>query len=430
MYTNIMPNSFVAVSDFHAIEWPLQKVKNHYLKEYDKIFILGDVTDRGENGQGTNGIKLLQEIKKLSEQYPGRVIYVPGNHDSFVYDYGVSQDYQAEECMRINHGKDTIRDIDRMRYNNPEELEDLLNWLGNLPLQVKHEFNGQNYVLAHAFFNDLIYALNPNFNLKTLGSMRNKLAHDLGNQIMWFRKQNDRYQPEYVPHNVIEVIGHTPEFYRGKENLDLQNNYGETIKVICVDGGIAYNGDMLKYDGGKEEVRTVSGYHQDTSPQMIGDANLTKIINATSQTAYNTVLKAIKESTSKYGIDQPREILEQAAKDNEDWYCYVSSENRNQMAELGSISIRRMLNSITQPQDELSDSINRFLITIYNNDAEFESMVNYQAMVENLSIEELLVPTKASGSQDTPTTPKVLTKREPQIYGLKKQNIIQDDLRP
>ena len=36
MYTNIMPNSFVAVSDFHAIEWPLQKVKNHYLKEYDK----------------------------------------------------------------------------------------------------------------------------------------------------------------------------------------------------------------------------------------------------------------------------------------------------------------------------------------------------------------------------------------------------------
>ena len=247
---------------------------------------------------------------------------------------------------------------------------------------------------------------------------------------MWFRKQDDRYQPEYVPHNVIEVIGHTPEFYRGKENLDLQNNYGETIKVMCVDGGIAYNGDMLKYDGGKEEVRTVFGYHQDTSPQMIGDANLTKILNATSQTAYSTVLNAIKESMRKYGIDQPRTILTEAAMDDKEWYYFVSSGNRNQMAELGSTAIKRMLTSIQQPKEELADTVNRFLVTVYNNDAEFESMVNYQAMVENLPIEELLIPKKTYESQDTPIEPKVLTKREPQTYGLKKQNIIQDDLRP
>ena len=430
MYTDIMPNSFVAVSDFHAIEWPLQKVKDHYLKEYDKIFILGDVTDRGENGYGTNGIKLLQEIKKLSEQYPDRVIYVPGNHDSFVYNYGVSQDYQAEECMRINHGKDTIRDIDRMRYNNPEELADLLNWLGNLPLQVKHEFNGQSYALTHAFFNDFIYSLNPDFNLKILSSMKNKLARNLENQIMWFRKQDDSYNKEYVPSNVIEVIGHTPEIYRSGANLDLKNNNGETIKVICVDGGIAYNGDMLKYDGGDKQIRTVFGYHQDTSPQMIGDVNLNNIINATSQKAYNIVSNAIKESTRKYGIDQPRALLEAVAIDDKEWYYFVSRGNRNQMAELGSVSIRKMLNSITQPKDELSDTINRFLVTVYNNDAEFESIVNYQAMIENVSIEELLVPKKTYGLQDTPEAPKVFTKREPQTYELKKQNIIQDDLRP
>lgn len=429
MYTNIVPNSFVAISDFHAVEWPLQKVKNHYLKEYDKIFILGDITDRGENGQGMNGIKLLQEIKRLSEQYPDRVIYVPGNHDSFVYNYGVSQDYQAEECMRINHGKDTIKDIDRMRYNSPEELEDLLNWLGNLPLQTKHEFNGQSYVLAHAFFNDFIYSLNPNFNLKTLASMKNKTAYNLGNQIMWFRKKEDNYNTEYVPSNVIEVIGHTPEFYRSGENLDLENGNGETIKVICVDGGIAYNGDMLKYDGSNKGARTVVGYHQDTSPQMIGDVSLMNIINATSQKAYNTVLDAIKESTRKYGIAQPRGILEAAAMDDKEWYYFVSSGNRDQMAELGSATIKRMLNSISQPKDELTDTINRFLITVYNNDDEFESMVNNQAMVENLSIEELLVPKKAYESQDTLETPKVLTKRDHQVYGIKTQNMIQDDLK-
>ena len=45
-------DSFVAISDFHAMEWPLEKVKDYYLNEYEKIFILGDATDRGENGEG------------------------------------------------------------------------------------------------------------------------------------------------------------------------------------------------------------------------------------------------------------------------------------------------------------------------------------------------------------------------------------------
>ena len=35
-------DSFVAISDFHAMEWPLEKVKDYYLNEYEKIFILGD----------------------------------------------------------------------------------------------------------------------------------------------------------------------------------------------------------------------------------------------------------------------------------------------------------------------------------------------------------------------------------------------------
>lgn len=48
MINQIVPDSFVAISDFHAIEWLLEKGKNHYLNEYDKIFILGDATERGE----------------------------------------------------------------------------------------------------------------------------------------------------------------------------------------------------------------------------------------------------------------------------------------------------------------------------------------------------------------------------------------------
>ena len=39
------------------------------------------------------------------------------------------------------------------------------------------------------------------------------------------------------------------------------------LKVYCVDGGIAYDGTMLKFDGGYEPIITQHMYHNDTSPK-------------------------------------------------------------------------------------------------------------------------------------------------------------------
>ena len=39
--------------------------------------------------------------------------------------------------------------------------------------------------------------------------------------------------------------------------------------VHCVDGGIAYDGIMLKYDGGSRPMITERVGHSDTSPKMI-----------------------------------------------------------------------------------------------------------------------------------------------------------------
>ena len=384
--------SFVVVSDFHAVKWPLQKVKEHYIKEYDKVYILGDVTDRGENGRGKDGVRLLQEIKELSEQYPEKVVYVPGNHDSFVYLYGTTGDLSAKNCLTRNHGEDTIEDIENMRRNNPEALKDLLTWLGNQPLQVMHQYNGKTYALAHAFFNDLIYSLNPDFNLKTLTAIKNQTARNLGEQIIWFRKSDNSYNPEHVPADVIEVVGHTPESTREGYNLDLNNSRGGRTKVICVDGGIVFEDNMLKYDGGQSEVRTVNGYHQDTSSKMIEDTTLFDIIDATSFEDYSTVLEAMKESAIKHGVEQARIVLTEIANANDDWYIYVSRDNRDAMRAMGDDQIRLMLNSVERPYDETSDTVNRFLATLYDNDAEFKVIVDYQAAEENKSAREMLNP--------------------------------------
>ena len=40
----------------------LDKIKKYYLNEYDKIFILGDATDRGPKKDGTGGVELLLQL--------------------------------------------------------------------------------------------------------------------------------------------------------------------------------------------------------------------------------------------------------------------------------------------------------------------------------------------------------------------------------
>ena len=96
---NIAKGSFVVVSDFHSYDWPLEKVKEYYLDEYETIYILGDVTDRGELFDGSGGVDLLRRIKELSDMYPGRIVYVPGNHDDFLYQYAKYNDYSAQKLI-------------------------------------------------------------------------------------------------------------------------------------------------------------------------------------------------------------------------------------------------------------------------------------------------------------------------------------------
>ena len=69
--------------------------------------------------------KLLREIKKLSEKYPGRVIYIPGNHDSFVVGYALG-DNDSIKRLGYNGGNSTIKDLRELRKNNYQEYNELI----------------------------------------------------------------------------------------------------------------------------------------------------------------------------------------------------------------------------------------------------------------------------------------------------------------
>ena len=259
--------TFVAISDFHSTEWPLKKVKDYYMKEYDIVYILGDAIDRGPEDDGENGISMLLEIMRLSAN---NVVYVPGNHDDLIYKYMTlklqgESTYNVKYYIGMNGGSETIKDLDMLYITNKILFIQLYEWLGNLPIQVKHYYDGIEYNLAHAFFNEKLYKANPTYSLHDLYVGENERLNP--DQVLWFRKETDSYNPATLPStNSKMIIGHTPLELRQGVNLNLTNQYHQTVRVICVDGGVTFGNDMLKYVAGhSEEFSTVSDSHKHIS---------------------------------------------------------------------------------------------------------------------------------------------------------------------
>ena len=268
-----MPNNkdFVVISDFHSMKYPYLKMKYFYLFEYEDIYILGDVTDRGEKNDGTGGLNILINIMKLDKginslpdeirkkYHIGNIHYIPGNHDKFVYDYGLKRKHKYEHLLRINGGTQTIKDINNLRNSNRELLSELIEWLGSRPLQVKHTGrDGQIYCLAHAFFDEKLYQTNQNYSLSSFMSANHLLKYELEN-VLWFRKYEDKRVSYYAKSRVpssdnIIVIGHTPSTIYDIDKYNLIGSDNKEVRVMCVDGGVTFNYPMLKYEGGNHVV--------------------------------------------------------------------------------------------------------------------------------------------------------------------------------
>ena len=272
--SQIVPNSFIILSDFHSISWPLEKIKECYLKEYDKIFILGDATDRGLNHDGTGGINLILDIKNLTEKYKDRVFYIPGNHDDFLYNVLKDNNQEAMINMFINGGEQTYQDIQNLKTTVPSVIERLKEWLEKQPLQRTIQYNGRKYALAHAFFNKKLYDIDKDFSLKDLNYYKGKDEYKELSNIIWFRKGTNVYSKDTVPSSEYTVIiGHTPQDINDSTDHNLINENNETVRVICVDGGVHETGQLIKYDGGEKETITEILTHNNTSPVNIKKPN-------------------------------------------------------------------------------------------------------------------------------------------------------------
>lgn len=247
---------FVVISDIHSVPEFFEKLK-YYVREYENIFILGDVTDRGPN-YGEGGIDMLLDIMDYNKNVNdtefakknnlGNIYYIPGNHDDFLYNFTKNNSQEAEFLLLRNYGDGTIEDVEELKEKYPDKFDELVEWLGSQPLQrIYKTKDGYTLYLAHAFFDVDIYKTKPDLSLSDAhGNKAKPYYKDRIEKILWFRiKKGDEYTHNHVPDPLngkgIEVIGHTPHDKDNPEiSFDLMTANKGKIKVCCVDGGATF----------------------------------------------------------------------------------------------------------------------------------------------------------------------------------------------
>ena len=170
----------IVIGDLHGDMQKWLYVKNALRKNPKlKLIMLGDAMDRGKYG-----LEILLQIKELCEN--GRAVYLPGNHDAFAYNYlktkGTKfEDYEASQRAKANWegngGAVTMQSFEHFDQIQQSEIrrgnlrrniskEELIDWLGSCPIQMKTRNNKYNYALAHAMFDEKLYNEDPQYNLR------------------------------------------------------------------------------------------------------------------------------------------------------------------------------------------------------------------------------------------------------------------------
>lgn len=198
------------VSDLHGIPlWQLQMLlKRVGFSDDDVLFVLGDTIDRGADGIGL--------LLWMMEQH--NVYHLLGNHeamllavsDTILKDCG---DVEVEDLrggqmdilssMLVNGAQPTLSALGELFRRVPEQAEDLLEYLRDMPLYDSVEVNDVTYLLVHAGLGNF--------------ASGKKMSSYTQNELLWHRPELDEVYP--LGDDVHVVFGHTPTSYYGTPGM-------------------------------------------------------------------------------------------------------------------------------------------------------------------------------------------------------------------
>lgn len=228
-----MSDRIIAVSDIHGYyqEFVELMKKVNYQKGRDKLYILGDMIDRGPES-----LKVITLIRNLQLNYPETVKVIRGNHDDEFIKIARTlykgENYD-EDSWRMYAGF-TGDDLTGLQiYNemlNQNDKDLLLKWLEGLPLYIE---DGA-YVFVHA-------GVNPKKDIKNQNS-----------QILLWGKGNNEMKKLFVWEpcwqDKVVVFGHcsTDTFYSRVEGYNCNDIWYDMNNrdKIGIDCGVWKNGKL------------------------------------------------------------------------------------------------------------------------------------------------------------------------------------------
>lgn len=214
-------NMTYVISDLHGIS--LKKFQDLLacagFSDEDDLFVLGDTIDRGKNG--------VELLLWMMEQ--ANVFHLLGNHEAMLLSVApalfktceeIGQDDLAGGTMDIlsamlfNGAEPTLTALRELFRKSPDRVEELLDYMRDMPLYDSVEVNGMTYLLVHA----------------GLGNFKagKKLSQYTTDELLWHRPEPDEVYS--LGDDVKVIFGHTPTAYYGKNGT-----FMETETWCCID---------------------------------------------------------------------------------------------------------------------------------------------------------------------------------------------------
>lgn len=185
----------------------------------DVLYVLGDTIDRG-----TDGVALLLWMMEQPN-----VFHLLGNHEAMLLAVSETMfkdcgDVELEDLldgqmdilstMLVNGAQPTLTALRELFRKSPEQVEDLLDYLQEMPLYDSVEVNGITYLLVHAGLGNF--------------AADKKLSVYTTDELLWHRPKLEEVYP--LGDDVMVLFGHTPTSYYGTA--------GEIVKTdtwCCID---------------------------------------------------------------------------------------------------------------------------------------------------------------------------------------------------
>lgn len=216
-------------SDIHG-RWERYEamVEGLKLSGDDRLYILGDVIDRGDSG-----IRILQHIK----DQPNMTFFL-GNHEMILYNSICMADEEWMDTWLLNGGKKTIEDFVNL---NREEQDGLLEFLEQSWAVMPDLAVGENhYYLVHAF-PDLNY-LEESVSFSRI--MREEGGPKRFYDMMWSRADRMLRRGEIGKLKRLDTL----------KKMERKVIFGHTITTRFFENMFRESSGRTSWDGGKPKI--------------------------------------------------------------------------------------------------------------------------------------------------------------------------------